>query len=106
MTRIGISVRRLAVLGAVVALVLAAFTAPGNASRARTARYIVVFKGGVEQPGVVAGRQASRYGAKVGFVYRAALSGYSATLSAGAVQRLRSDRRVAYVERDGARRAS
>ena len=61
--------------------------------------YIVVLKPGTD-PGAVAAEHAVRLGLQVGFVYSQALQGYSALVPAAALDALRNDARVAYVERD------
>ncbi|MGI8774881.1 MAG: S8 family serine peptidase [Actinomycetota bacterium] len=63
--------------------------------------YIVVLKDSVSDPGAVASEHARRENARVSYVYRNALKGYSAAMSDQAAARLSSDNRVAYVERDG-----
>ena len=67
--------------------------------------YIVVLKDGADAR-KVADQHRSRHGAKVSNVYRHALSGYAARLSGSELGAVRSDSRVAYVERDGEVRAS
>jgi aqualysin 1 len=84
----------------VSALVVVVGAFPSAAS-ATADRYIVVLKEGVSDPGAVAREHGRSYGAGVGFVYGQALKGYSATIPNDRVAALRSDRRVAYVERDG-----
>jgi len=61
--------------------------------------YIVVLTDGTN-PGAVAAEHAVRLGLRVGFVYTQALQGYSALVPAAALDDLRHDARVAYVERD------
>ena len=85
---------------ALVALVAAMLAAVPSASAAPSGHYIVVLKGSVASPGLTARHQASRYGAKVGFVYSHALKGYSATLSTARVAALRADPEVAAVVAD------
>lgn len=67
---------------------------------ASTGRYIVVLKDSVASPAAVARSQATKHQAELGFVYRAAIKGYSATLSTSAVGDLRSDPLVAAVVED------
>jgi len=64
-------------------------------------RYIVVLKKGVSDPGQAARGMARRYGLGVGFVYGHALKGFSATVPDGRLEKVRTDERVDYVERDG-----
>jgi len=61
--------------------------------------YIVVLKPGTN-PAAVAAEHTVRLGLQVGFVYTQALQGYSAFVPAAALDALRNDARVAYVERD------
>jgi subtilisin len=67
---------------------------------AATGRYIVVLNDSVSVPGEVAAEHARTTGARVRRVYRSALKGYSATLSADRLAALRADPRVAYVAVD------
>src|SRR5881397_1806145 len=60
---------------------------------------IVVLKPGTN-PAAVAAEHTVRLGLQVGFVYTQALQGYSALVPASALDALRADTRVAYVERD------
>ncbi len=68
-------------------------------ARPECGRYIVVLKESVGDPAAVA-RDHGRYGAEVHFVYRSALKGYAATLPPVAVDAVRADPRVAFVEGD------
>jgi subtilisin family serine protease len=92
---------------AVVAVVVLGIALParGMAGPVRTAKYIVVLKQGAGSPAVVAADQARRYGLSVGYVYRAALRGYSASIPTDRVAQLRADPRVAFLSGDGAVRA-
>ena len=64
-------------------------------------RYIVVLEEGVqEDPTAVAREHAQRHGAQVLHTYQSAIKGYAARLPEGRLEELRSDGRVAYVERD------
>jgi subtilisin family serine protease len=67
--------------------------------------YVVVLDDGAN-PAAVAADHAAALGVDVGFVYRHALKGYSATVPAASIDDLRADARVAYVERDGVVRAN
>lgn len=64
-------------------------------------QYIVVFKPGTSRE-VVQGAQKEvrRLGGTIGFMYTAALNGFSATLPPAALERLRAIREVDYVEAD------
>jgi subtilisin len=67
---------------------------------AANGRYIVVLKDSVANPAMVARSQTTRHQAELGFVYHAAIKGYSATLSTSAVRDLRRDPLVAAVVED------
>jgi subtilisin family serine protease len=95
----------------VLALVLATFSPAGAASPAPlyaadgldviSGRYIVVFKGGVSTRSVdSAANLAKGLGGQVHFSYRAVLNGFAATLPAAALEGLRRNPNVAYVEAD------
>ncbi|MGI5500535.1 S8 family peptidase [Lentzea sp. CA-135723] len=64
--------------------------------------YIVVLKDNLTRSEVAgrAGGLAAQYGAKLGFTYKAAFKGFSATLSKQQAKRLAADPSVAYVEQD------
>ena len=89
--------RRLVPVGILIAVLVALLGAAPGAGAATSGHYIVVVKGSAASPGRVAQRHAGRYGAKVGFVYRHALKGYSATLTAAGAADLRADPDVAAV---------
>nr|WP_042180596.1 S8 family peptidase [Kibdelosporangium sp. MJ126-NF4]CEL14468.1 Alkaline serine exoprotease A precursor [Kibdelosporangium sp. MJ126-NF4]CTQ88833.1 Alkaline serine exoprotease A precursor (EC 3.4.21.-) [Kibdelosporangium sp. MJ126-NF4] len=61
--------------------------------------YVVVLKDTVAVRGAADGLTA-RYGGKVGFVYQAALKGFSVTMSATQARKLAADPAVSYVEQD------
>lgn len=63
-------------------------------------RYIIVFEDWVEDPEALAYAQTEQYGGKLGFIYKYALKGYSAGYSAAAVEALRNDPTVDYIEVD------
>jgi subtilisin family serine protease len=90
--------RHLRILAAV--LVFGALAAAPAGTAGTSSSYVVVLSDSVADPAAVASEQASRLGLEVGFVYRHALKGYSARIPATALDDLRSDGRVAYVERD------
>lgn len=94
--------RRLALV--VLALFAIAFVPVAQADDTSPQGYIVVLKPG-NNPGLVAAVHAVRLGLQVGFVYTNALQGYSALVPAAALDALRNDARVAYVERDQTVRA-
>jgi subtilisin family serine protease len=63
-------------------------------------RYIVVFKSNVSDPKGKTDEVVRGSGAKVHFKYDKALRGFAATIPAGALDRIRKDPNVAYVEAD------
>lgn len=87
---------------ALIALSAAALLAvPAVAWGASAAdRYIVVLEEQVRQSANVAERHDRRFGARVSYVYRNTISGYAARIRDARVQDVRSDPRVAYLERD------
>lgn len=93
-------VSRCAVVAVLAGPLTVGSAATGTAATTTTGKYIVVLKDGAGDPGVLSVRQALRYRAAVGFVYRKALSGYSATMTAGDVASLRTDPSVAWVQSD------
>jgi subtilisin family serine protease len=92
-------------LGALVALSCLALPALATAAPTDD-RFVVVLEDGVTHPGDVAREHGRRYEAQVGFVYRHALEGYSARVPGRELGALRSDGRVAFIERDGRVEAS
>jgi hypothetical protein len=72
-----------------------------SAASAAPERYIVVLKDSVPDSAEVASDHSRRHEASVGFVYRHALKGYSATIPSERVAALRADSRVDYVVPDG-----
>jgi subtilisin len=95
--------RRLAVGGVLAALLVSIVAAMPGASAAQSGtagNYIVVLKSSAGSPGTLASQHASRFGARVGHVYRHALKGYSATLSSTRLAALRADPNVAAVVAD------
>ena len=65
-------------------------------------RYIVVLEDDAPDPGEVARQHANEHGLQTGFVYRHAIKGYSATIpNERALQRVRNETGVKYVEQDG-----
>ncbi len=93
-----------AALAAASALALGATTAAANAAPADSGAdrtgYIVVLADSAA-PGKVANEHAQKHGAAVSHVYRAALKGYSAQMSATAAARIADDARVKFVQADG-----
>ncbi|HXF62263.1 MAG TPA: S8 family serine peptidase [Caldilineaceae bacterium] len=61
---------------------------------------IVVLRPDVPDPAAVAAEMVERHQGRLGFVYRHALKGFSASLPAAALQGIQHDPRVAYVEMD------
>jgi subtilisin len=92
--------RRLIVGGILAALTASVLAAAPTAAAPAQGKYIVVLKDTTASPELLARSQASRFGAKVGSVYRHALKGYSATLRADRVAALRADPSVAAVAPD------
>jgi subtilisin family serine protease len=86
-------------------LVLALVPASTAGSGTAPLGYIVVLDPSANAAAVAA-EHAQRLGVEVGFVYRQALQGYSAAIPAAALDDVRADPRVAYVERDSVRRAN
>jgi len=78
-----------------------AVTSPavGAATTHRDHGYVVVLRDSTVTDGRVQA-QASAFGARVRYVYRAALHGYSAAMSASAARRLARDPAVEFVEKD------
>jgi subtilisin family serine protease len=93
------SIRRSLCVACAALIALALFPATGGASEPPPGRYIVVLNDGLDPAAVASDHELNR-GLDVGFVYRYALSGYSATMSARTASLLQLDPRVAYVERD------
>jgi subtilisin family serine protease len=75
---------------------------PGHSLQAREARgrYVVVLKDSARPLREVVGRQTGRLGTEPTHVYRAALRGYAASMTADQASRLAANPRVAFVERD------
>ena len=73
---------------------------PFGASQAIPGQYIVVFKNEVKNPRIEADDAVRKVGGRRGHAYSRALKGFSATLSAEAVEKLRADPNVDYVEQD------
>ncbi|MGW6442117.1 S8 family peptidase [Lentzea sp. NPDC055074] len=104
-----LGVAAVAVAGTVLALPQAVAAQPEGPIVAESApnavqdSYIVVLRDNGMARTEVSGRAgglASRYGAKIGFTYKAAFKGFSATLSKQQAKRLAADPAVAYVEQD------
>jgi subtilisin family serine protease len=83
-------------------VVATALTFHGQTDAAQPAKadYIVVLKENAGDPRAVASKHAKRHGGEVGHVYKHALKGYSATLTAAGAQSLSQDAAVAYVTPD------
>jgi hypothetical protein len=90
------SVRLRLVVVVAIAMILGGLGVGAGARGAPPGRYIVLLKDSVASPASV----AHAHRAQVGFVYTAAIKGYSATLSSAAAGALRSDPRVAAVVPD------
>jgi len=72
----------------------------------KAARFIVILKRSVADPGAKAAKHARAYGAQVTRVYRFALKGYAATVPANKLAALRADRDVRFVAPDTEVRAT
>ena len=77
--------------------------APGQGVRDR---YIVVFRDGTPDAPGLAARLVAAHGGTLHFTYTSALRGFAATLPPAAVEAVRRNPNVAYVEQDGIARAS
>lgn len=93
----------LAVVGAMLLLYVGgALAQPPTPTQNIADRYIVVLKDSVAHPAAVANEHARAYGLQLRFVYSSALEGYAAVFpNDRALQRVRNDARVDYVEPDG-----
>jgi subtilisin len=90
--------RRAPILSLLFVLLAAALVAAGpgaSAAPSGSGTYIVVFKGSVTDPAVLAASQAKRLGANVSFVYKVALRGYAAAIPTSRLAELTSDPSVA-----------
>jgi aqualysin 1 len=92
--------RHVAVVLSFTLLATAFLALPGQAASGGSKRYIVVLKDTVASVDTVAGQQSRRTGASAQAMFRHALKGYVANLSASQVASLQADSRVAYVEPD------
>jgi subtilisin family serine protease len=89
------------VVAALAMLATLLFVLPGQAAPSgKRARYIVVLEDSVTHPAAVAGEQGRHFGAPVDAVFRHALKGYVASLTAAQAAAVAADARVAYVEAD------
>ncbi|SES25178.1 Serine protease, subtilisin family [Lentzea xinjiangensis] len=104
-----LGVAAIAAMGSVLALPQTVAAQPEGPIVAESApnavqdSYIVVLKDNAVARSEVGGRAdglLGRYGGKVGFTYRAAFKGFSATMSKQQAKRLAADPSVAYVEQD------
>jgi subtilisin len=84
----------------ITTVLVSGVSAAPRVAAATTGRYIVVLNDSVSVPGEVAAEHARTTGARVRRVYRSALKGYSATVSADRLATLRADPRVAYLAAD------
>ena len=64
-------------------------------------RYIVVYNDNVSGPQMATTQILQSIGAQADYVYGAALKGFAATMTPEAVERLRQDPRVKYIQEDG-----
>ena len=86
---------RLSVGLLVVALVVAMLPL-GGATGATLGKYIVVLKDSVQDPQAIAKEHAGTYGFKVREVYKHALKGYAADMTAQQARSVSTDARVAW----------
>lgn len=63
-------------------------------------QYIIVFKSGVDNPSAQASQLVQAAGGKLGHVYTKALKGFSASLPAAAIEGIRRNPNVEFVEQD------
>ena len=89
------------ILTVVAATLLASGVAMTQPSGGGPDRFIVVLEEDVRNPGEVAGNIAGRNDARVGFVYRNAIKGFSAVIPNARVAEVRAEGLVESVERDG-----
>jgi aqualysin 1 len=78
----------------------AAVELSSQAGRPITDRYIVVFRDGVTRGPALAAQLVRAGGGELHFTYEHALNGFAATLPAAAVDGIRRNPNVAYVEQD------
>jgi subtilisin family serine protease len=88
-------------VGLIVILTAVPGVTAGPTADAPAARYIVVLDEDVADPATVAAQHARRFGLEVGFTYRWALKGYSATIPNARLAELRADPRVRLISEDG-----
>lgn len=89
-----------ALFAGVVAVAGTAVTAASASAASERGDYIVMLQSGADSSAVAA-EHARTHGAAVGHVYRYAIKGYSASMSAAAAARIGSDPRVLLVQPDG-----
>jgi subtilisin family serine protease len=92
--------RIIAVLGAASLAVLSLGVAAPASAAGQASGYIVVLRDSGQDPGAVAAEHANREGGRVSRVYRSALKGYAATMSAQGAANIARDPRVLSVEPD------
>jgi subtilisin family serine protease len=85
---------------------VAPLLAPAPDARVAEGRYVVVYRDGAGRPGPEVERLRAEPGVTVHHVYGHALKGFAATLTPAALDRLRRDPRVAYVQPDQIGRAT
>lgn len=96
--------RRLLSFLVIIGALAASFVGSGSArivgAAASPASYIVVLKSDVAHSAAVANEHATKYGFRPDFIYQHALKGYAAKLPGAALERIKQDPRVDYVEAD------
>lgn len=84
----------------VVGLILALSAFASTQASSPVGKYIVELTDATRSPAAVAAEHARAYGLEVGYVYRYALKGYSATIPLSRLSALRADPRVVLVSED------
>lgn len=85
---------------------IAPVASAGGAEASLQARYIVVFREDVGNPGALADRLGRENGAQLHFRYTSAIKGFAATLPPQALAALQRNPNVSYIEPDGIMMAS
>jgi subtilisin len=88
-------------VGALLLAMTLVAAAPAATSTATSDEYIVVLKDDVAHPANVAHRHEENRGADIGYIYGAAIKGYSAELTSDELSAIKQDPNVDYVQRNG-----
>jgi subtilisin family serine protease len=86
----------------IMALAMSALSSASSVAAPASSRYVIVLQASTPDPAATATQQGRRWGFKPVHVYRHALTGYIADLSAASLAALRADPTVAYVAADRA----